>query len=133
MQPVATECILPDVHRLHSHIPMTKRYLHTVASVHTKAPEPHSASGRGLLLSHKDFLSCRHPRPREPSSESEQGKLQPAHHGDRFREATHDKHHGPQGAGVLLQELQSGLQRGRDPAPQPQLAAALLAPQLIVR
>jgi len=111
---------------------MTKRYLPTVASVHTKAPEPHSASGRGLL-SHKGFLSYRHPRPREPSSESEQGELQPAHHGDGFREATHDEHHGPQGAGVLLQELQSGLQCGGDPAPQPQLAAALLSPQLIVR
>lgn len=110
---------------------MTVSYLHRMTSVHTKAPEPHSASSGGLLLTHKDFLSSRHPCSCEPASESEQSELQPAHHGDRFREATHGKHHRPQGAGVLLQELQSGLQRGGDPAPQPQLAAVLLSPQLI--
>lgn len=58
----------------------------------------------------------RHARPGEPSSKPEQSELPAAHRGDRLREAAHDQRHGPQGARVLLQELQGGLQRRGGPA-----------------
>ena len=64
------------------------------------------------------FCIYRYTRPGEPPSKSEQSKLPPAHHGDRFGEAAHDEHHRPQGTSVLLQEFQSGLQRSRGPTLQ---------------
>lgn len=85
---------------------------------------------KGLTPSHEGPPCLpRYARPGEPFSESQQSKLPPAHHGDRFREATHDEHHRPQGTSVFLQELQSGLQRGRGPALQCHLSPAPLSLQ----
>ena len=76
------------------------------------------------------FCVCRYARPGEPPAKPEQGKLPPAHHGDRLGETAHDERHGAQGARVLLQELQSGLQRCGGPAPQRRRGPAPVPAQL---
>lgn len=84
---------------------------------------------RSVPLSLSPPCLPRYACPGKPSSKSEQSKLPAAHHGDRFRETTHDEHHRPQGTSVFLQEFQSGLQRRRGPALQPDLSPARLSLQ----
>lgn len=90
----------------------------------------HSFIWKGLILSHEGPpFPHRHACPGKPPAKSEQSKLPPAHHRDRFRETTHDEHHRPQGTSVFLQEFQSGLQRSRGSAFQPGLGPTHLSLQ----